>query len=189
MTRFGLISVLAFSAAMASSAAAAPGHASITPTEVAAAITDAGMKVTSEQVTFLTDVVAKSDSPSLKVQSMEQWGDHRMKVRLDCDPHEQCMPFFVAVQCSQENEAQQGSLAPGRSSAALLRTSAASGPIVMRAGSQVTLLLDGGHVHIRLSVVCLENGAAGQTIRVASRDHKQTYLGRVMDEAILKGSL
>jgi flagella basal body P-ring formation protein FlgA len=59
----------------------------------------------------------------------------------------------------------------------------------MHAGAPATLLLEGARVHIRLAVVCLENGAPGQTIRVASRDHRQTYMAKVVDEEVLRASL
>jgi flagella basal body P-ring formation protein FlgA len=44
-------------------------------------------------------------------------------------------------------------------------------------------------VHIRIAVVCLENGAPGQTIRVSSKDRRQTYTAKVIDEAVLRASL
>jgi flagella basal body P-ring formation protein FlgA len=50
-------------------------------------------------------------------------------------------------------------------------------------------LLDGGHVHIRLSVVCLENGDPGQRIRVESKDPHQTFIAEVVDGGVLRGSL
>jgi hypothetical protein len=58
---------------------------------------------------------------------------------------------------------------------------------VVRAGRPATLLLDGAHVHIRIAVVCLENGAAGQTIRVASKDHRQTYTAKVSRRSSIEG--
>jgi flagella basal body P-ring formation protein FlgA len=57
------------------------------------------------------------------------------------------------------------------------------------AGSRATLLLEGDHVHIQVPVVCLQNGAVGQTIRVASPDHKQTYVAQVTGNNVLRGRL
>ena len=42
---------------------------------------------------------------------------------------------------------------------------------------------------IQLPVICLENGAVGQTILAASLDHKQTYRAEVSDNSVLKGRL
>jgi flagella basal body P-ring formation protein FlgA len=60
---------------------------------------------------------------------------------------------------------------------------------VVKAGSPATLLLDGDHVHIRLSVICLQNGITGQTIRATSKDHTVVYTAEVVDGGVLKGRL
>jgi hypothetical protein len=189
MTRYLLILALTLSVAVASAAAAAQGRAAITTAQIAAAISGAGMNISAEQVTLLSDVVAANGSPELKVQSMEPWGDGRIRVRLDCATHEECMPFIVAVRSSQPIPMKPASAATERSAAAIVRAGSGQGSVAMRAGAPATLLLDKGHVHIRLTVVCLENGTPGQTIRVASKDHKQTYIGKVIDDAVLIGSL
>jgi hypothetical protein len=186
MTKQLLNSALILSGAVASSAAPAPGHAAITPAQIAAAVSATGMQISAGQVALLSDVVATTASPRLKVESIEPWGDRRMRVRLDCADSEQCLPFYVAVSFNQDGASP---LASDRSS-----TGAASGRIdpksfVVRAGAPATLLLDGVHVHIRVAVICLENGAAGQTIRVTSKDHRQTYVAKVIDEAVLRASL
>jgi flagella basal body P-ring formation protein FlgA len=59
----------------------------------------------------------------------------------------------------------------------------------VRAGSPATLLLEGAHVHISLSVVCLESGAVGQTIRASSPDHRQVYKAQVVRDGVLEGRL
>lgn len=189
MRKYFLISALTFFAAMASAAAPAPGRAAITQAQIAAAITSAGMQISAEQVTLLTDVVATTASPALVVESMELWGNHRMKVRLDCAANEQCLPFFVAVRCGQQSASQAASAASDHFSTGTLRGRVDPKTWVVRAGAPATLLLDGAHVHIRIAVVCLENGAPGQTIRVASTDHRQTYVAKVIDETVLRASL
>jgi hypothetical protein len=158
-----LIPVLILSVAMALPAiAATPGHTTITAEQVAAAINGAGIKVSADQVVLLSDVVAKTSSPALKVESMERWGDRRMRVRMNCAKAEECLPFFVAVSWSQA---------------------------VVRAGSPAVLLIEGDHIHIQIQVVCLENGAPGQTIRASSKDHRQTYTAKVGEDAVLRGKL
>jgi hypothetical protein len=189
MTRHQLISAVSLLAAMASTATAAPGRAVITPEQVAAAISGAAMKVLPEQVTLLSEVIAKSNSPTLNVESIEPWGSHRMKVRLGCANQEQCLPFYVSVRFDQESGAKPSVALVDQASAMSLRLNHEPKEFVVRAGSKATLLLDGGHVHIRLSVVCLENGAAGQKIRVECKDPKQTYVAEVVEGGILRGSL
>jgi hypothetical protein len=174
---------------MALAAAPAPGHTAITAAQIAAAISSAGMPISADQVALLTDVVATTASPALVVESMEPWGERRMKVRLDCAASEQCLPFIVAVRFGQEGASPAAQEASGRSSPGALRAGTDAKAIVVRAGAPATLLLDGVHVHIRIAVVCLENGAPGQTIRVASSDRRQTYMAKVVSESVLRASL
>jgi hypothetical protein len=189
MKKIVLIPALIVSTAIALPAAPAPAHAAITPAQIAAAVTAAGMKISPEQVTLLTDVVATTASPRLDVESIEPWGDQRMRVRLSCAASEQCLPFIVAVRLSKPDAAQLDNAASDHLLAKASRTATDPTNFAVRAGAQATLLLDGGHVHIRLIVVCLENGAAGQTIRVSSLDHRQSYRAKVVGEAVLRASL
>ncbi len=186
MRKCALISALVLLATMASAVAAAQGRAPITQAQIAAAISGAGLQVSAGQVTLLADVFAASPSPVLVVESMQPWGDGRMKVRLSCAAGEQCLPFMVAVRLGPLNSPQSASAV---STSGALGSGTEAKAYVVRTGTAATLLLDGGHVHIRIAVVCLENGAAGQTIRVASKDHRQTYLAKVVDQAVLRASL
>ena len=189
MKRYFLISVLALSAATAASAAAAQGRVAVTTEQVAAAITGTGMSVLPEQVTLLSDVVAKSDSPALNVLSIEPWGDHRMRVRMECASEQECLPFYVSVHLAPKNGAVSAAKLPVQTPDANWRGSRDPNSFAVRAGSRAILLIDRGHVHIRLSVVCLENGAAGQKIRVESKDPHQTFVAEVDDSGVLRGSL
>ncbi|MBB6145021.1 hypothetical protein HNQ77_002977 [Silvibacterium bohemicum] len=196
MTIRNSISALVLSAALTLPAGAAAGREVITAEQVAATMTNAGMQVSAKQVELLTDVVATTATPTLKIRSMEPWGDHRMMVRLDCARSEECVPFFVAVRFNPIGQAQ-----PVSSDSAHLLPAAATVPMTaparsiataapaVRAGSIVTLLLDGPRVHIKLPVVSLENGTIGQTIRVATKDHRLTYVAEVVDGTLLRGSL
>jgi hypothetical protein len=187
MTRDRYIPALLLFAAMALPAVAASGRVTITAEQVAAAINGAGMKVSADQVVLLTDVVATGSAPKLKVESMERWGDHQMKFRLDCVKAGECLPFFVAVRWSQAESVPP--VFADHSSTAILLAKPDSNSLIVRAGSPAVLLLDGDHIHIQLPVVCLENGAIGQTIRVASTDRRQTYTAQVGDGAVLRGRL
>jgi hypothetical protein len=189
MMKYLYISALILSVAVAMPASAAPARDSITTEQVAAAMSGAGIAVSAQQVMLLADVVATTSAPVLKVESMQRWGDNRMRVRLDCANREECLPFFVTVNWSQK-EAVEPTVAD--SDRPLPQPSAARpGPrsFVVRAGSPAVLLLEGDHIHIQLTVVCLENGASGQTIRVASKDHRQTYTAQVGDGSVLRAKL
>jgi Chaperone for flagella basal body P-ring formation len=187
MTRYQSIAILILSV-LAVPAVAAPPREAITTAQVAAAMNAKGMNVSPLQVTLLADVVARTSTPRLQVESMERWGNDRMRVRLDCADPSDCVPFIVAVRCSP-----QSNLRPvadtERSSAVMAPPRPEVNSVVVRAGAPVILLLDGGRVHIRLTVVCLESGAAGQTIHVASKDHRQTYTAVVVDSTTVRASL
>jgi hypothetical protein len=189
MTKHRLISALILGASMASAAAPAPGHVAITQAQIAAAINAAGMQIGVDQVMLLTDVVATTASPRLKVESIVPWDDRRMRVRMECAPSEQCLPFYVAVRIGQDNSSRPAMAASDTSSAETSGARIDPKSYVVRAGAPATLMLDGAHVHIRIAVVCLENGAPGQTIRVSSKDRRQTYTAKVIDEAVLRASL
>lgn len=183
MTTRDRIAALIVAIALGLPAAMASAQHAITPQQIAAALDSAGMSTTPEQVVLLTDVVATTASPALKFESAELWSDRRIKVRLSCVKSDECLPFFVAVQGSQAQP-----VAADSSSAATAAKSAANSPAI-RAGGHATLLLEGDHIHIKLSVVCLESGAIGQTIRVASLDRKLTYLAQVDGDRTLRGKL
>lgn len=187
MHRF--ISALLLSTAAALPAAAASGRDAITTEQVAAAMANAGMQVSSKQVDLLSDVVANTPSPVLKIRSMEPWGDRRMMVRLDCESNEECLPFFVAVRFNAVDDARAAVANVVPTSSENLHTKSPAATPTLRAGAPVVLLLDGGRVHIRLTVVCLENGSIGQTIRVASKDHKQVYTAQVVDDSVVRARL
>jgi hypothetical protein len=189
MKKYTFISAFTLLAAMALPAAAAPGRTAITAAQVAGAINGMGMSVSADQVTLLTEVSASTGSPNLKVQSMEPWGDRRLKVRMDCATHQECLPFYVSVRCNPEGGTNTVATATGQSSLMNQQSVSDAKSFAMRAGSRATLLLEKGRVHIKLSVICLENGAAGQRIRVESKDPQKTYIAEIVDGSILRGSL
>jgi hypothetical protein len=186
MKKLSLISSLMFAAAIVVPVAAAAGPHAITTEQIAAAVNVAGMKVSPDQVRLLTDVMATTRAPSLKVESIEQWGEHRMKVRIDCVNSDECLPFFVAVDWGAK---ESPAVANPADSPSILRVKTGPASFVVRAGSSAVLILEGDHIHIKLSVICLENGATGQTIRVSSLDHRLTYTALVSEGAILRGRL
>ena len=187
MRKRNFIPVLISLVAMALPAAAASERNPITPQQIAAAINGAGLKISADQVVLLSDVVARTSDPALKVESMERWDDRRLRVRLQCAKAEECLPFFVAVSWGQA-AAGQPALAD-LSSTAISQGKTGSNSFVVRAGSPAILLIEGAHIHIQLQVVCLENGVPGQTIRATSQDRRQTYTAKVGEDAVLRGKL
>lgn len=187
MTTSNYISTILVSVALTLPVASMLAESPISAGQIAAALNNVGMNTTAEQVAVPADVVAKTSTPALKVESMEIWGDHQLKVRLGCVQPGECLPFFVAVRGSQA-QAVLPEVAD-RSSAANPRAKSDSTSFALLSGYRATLLIEGGHVHIQLPVICLQNGAIGQTIRVTSPDHKQTYIAEVAGKNLLRGRL
>lgn len=172
----------------AAPAAWAAEHYAITPELIAATMSQAGIQVSSDQVTLLADVVAATPAPVLKVSTVERLDNRRVLARLECETHEECLPFFVSLGAVQKSNAQSPADAPDLLPAGLTPSKAAKS-IVLRNGSPARLLLDGNHVHISIPVICLEAGAPGQTIRVRDRDHRMVFAAQVVNGELLKGRL
>lgn len=150
----------------------------ITADQIAAALNRRGMPVSADQLTMLSNAVANTVNPELKVKSIERIDDRREAVRLECASHQQCLPFIVTVRLSSATE--------GIPDAA---TNSQPKAIAVHDGSKAILHLDGAHVHISLIVICLANGSVGQTIRTTSIDRHMVYTVRVADNGLLEGSL
>lgn len=179
------IAVLAFCGAAVLSAVAAPGRYAITTELIAAAVSNNGVAISPEQITLLANVFASVARPQLHVMSVDRTENQRTVIRLECAEPEQCLPFFVTLRSDEGTNWQLAANAAHASSTPKTQPAA----VVVRSGSSTTLLLDGRHVHITLPVICLENGAAGQTIHVTSPDRRQSYLAQVANDGTLKGRL
>lgn len=170
-------------------ALAAPANHLITADQVAAAASKMGLQVSPQQVTMLSEVAATTSAPSLAVRSVQRRDDHQLLVRMECESPSLCLPFYVSLRVENSTEVLQAR-AQSQDSAS---SNPSSPPIVrqlaIRTGSTATLQLDSDRVHIRIPVVCLENGAVGQTVRVRSRDHRLVYTAQVIDSTLLKGRL
>ncbi len=192
------------------------GRHTIRLEQVVAALDAAEVPLESAEVKLLAQNIASTAEPRLEVRGLEAVGDRGARVRMGCEAHEQCLPFYVGVTWADAKIAKAAlrleflpgsspdrSAPTGRRSGENTRMAAkvegpakgnenvvrdAKGPDV-HPGSHATLLIDGQRLHIKLPVVCLEKGSPGRTIRVTSLDHKQTYLAEVVDSTLLKGTL
>jgi hypothetical protein len=175
--------------AAASSVMAEQGHYAISPAQIAATVNRYGIGIAPDQVRLLTGVVATTNAPRLTVRSIQPWGNERMMARLECENREQCLPFLVGLEMGPANGSQMGPKSSTPSGNAATNEAASPKAYLLRKGAPATLQLDSERVHIRISVICLENGAPGQTIRVTGIDHRLVYTARVMDGGLLLGRL
>ena len=116
-----------------------------------------------------------------EIESIQPEADHGMVARIECADPAQCFPFMVAlhVRTALLSRPRRRSRSRQSNSSALL----------VQPDASAMLLLDGAHVHISIPVICLENGALGQTIRATSPDRHQFYTVQVAGERVLRGRL
>jgi hypothetical protein len=163
----------------------------LTADQVARAVSTGGIEVAGDQVSLLANVVATEPNPLLDVLSVEPLGDRwsgghsgtHSWAKLGCHLPGVCLPFYAVVSWRQEPA--------GRATDRSIASPAALKPkeaITMRAGAHATMLMDDDRSHIQIAVISLENGIAGQSIRVASPDHKQVYVAEVVSAHLLRRS-
>lgn len=181
-----LLSIAVAGAALPVSAAAE--HYAIGASIIAAVISKAGVETAPEQVSLLTEVVATTPAPILKVRSVEKLDNHRLLARLECESRDECLPFYVSIRVEPGIET-QGEAAKANAAPPDSTPQPGVKSVALRAGSLATLLLDGGHVHIKIPVICLQAGSQGQTIRVTDKNHRVVYSAQVIDGSLLKGKL
>lgn len=172
---------------------AAPARYAISTEQVATAVGKMGVRIDPSQVTLLADVVAVSPYSALTVRSVERLGSDRFVARMECANSDECLPFMASVHLGGEDAAQ---LIKVSSSLSLLKDATPEAsiqprtkPTLIRSGAHAMLQLDGSHIHIRIPVICLQNGSEGQTVRATDVDHKQIYAAKVAGEGLLQGKL
>ncbi|HEX4036800.1 MAG TPA: hypothetical protein VHX37_01965 [Acidobacteriaceae bacterium] len=188
MKQFWLVLFLTIVVAAPLPLMAATARAAITPAEIAAAVNRFGIPIAPEQVFLLSNVQAVVTHPQLRVESVQRWNGQRVIVRLSCANAGECVPFFAELRLNPEGQTQIAAQANPELPASDLGHPVPRGPLV-HAGMPATLYLDGDHVHIRLTVICLQNGTAGQTVRATDKERRIVYTALVADSGLLKGHL
>ncbi len=192
LKRFASILVLTLSTTAAVPAVAQSGHYPVTVDRVVAAMNNMGLEIAPGQVSLLSNPVASIPGPRLTVRSIERWNDARMMVRMECEDPQECVPFFVGVRTKTANTATAAVSVMDRPAPPVTPSGSRSSsytPPVLRAGATATLLLEGNHIHIRLSVICLDGGSPGQTIHVTDPDRREVYTAQIIDGVTLEGRL
>jgi hypothetical protein len=188
--------------AISSSAQAVPTRFAIDALQVTRAMDAASLPTEGVEVKLAAPVTSSVANATVEVESVSTIGPHAVRMRLACSDHAQCLPFFVAATfpdaidvtklhgvrpspfagSQSSREGNQASSSDGG-----VKFTSASDPARMRAGAPATLELDEDKIHIRLEVICLQGGASGSRVRVASLDHKQIYTAQVVTPTLLKG--
>jgi hypothetical protein len=187
MIRGRWLLIITMIAGASQSAPAAAEHYAISAALIAATVSNSGVQISADQVTLLSQVIATTPAPLLHVRSVEKLGSDRLLARLECEKSEECLPFFVSLQVSGGSEAQTAAVAKLLPIALPRRTAASS--IALHAGSHAMLRLEGAHIHISIPVICLQNGAPGQTVRVTDMRRRVVYTAEVVDGFVVEGRL
>ena len=149
------------------------------------ALHSSGISILPEQMEELSGMTAAEPNPPLKVLSIDMLDGESDKVLLRCEHPSTCLPFYVLVHWGR---AENGSLRPGRTEKPVRSDPRVENALV-RSGRTVILLLEGEYIHMKLPVLCLQNGERGQQVRVISRDTKKRYVARVTGRGVVTSAL
>ena len=144
------------------------------------ALSERGYAIDSHDVSLLVSVVATVPDPVLEIRAvepMDRVSEPSSKVKVACHLPGTCVPFYALIRWS--------TTPPSGMTTIPVEPRL---PIVMRAGTHATLWMGDGRSQIQMSVISLEQGATGRSIRVASSDRKRTYVAEIVSPHMLKGS-
>jgi hypothetical protein len=151
-----------------------------------------GVEIGTGQVSLLSNIVATDENPALDVRSIAALDnrlageiDSRSAVKLVCHEPGACLPFYAIVFWTTR-PAKYAAAFPSASVADIIKKPAV--PNLMQAGVHATLVMKDDRANIEMSVISLESGPAGRTIRVQSSDRKRIYSAEIVSANVVKGS-
>jgi hypothetical protein len=172
---------------------AAAARFPVTADQVIAAMRDRQLPIDGLHVTMPTSITASIDHPSLNIESMTLLTPHNAQLKVSCRERGVCLAFYVSATWPAPSATVTLPPGLGHSSGqagdAKLTHVVNSSDLTVRAGSQATLFFEDDRLHILMRVVCLQGGVTGDTVRVTTPDHKQTYTAEILSPTLLKGSL
>lgn len=184
-----LLPVLLLAASLFASAQASGPRLPLTPEQIASAITStAGVTIDPGDISLPASIVSSSARPILRVTHAEVAGTEGVRLRLSCATTGQCLPFVALLRTRTPEQASVMVAKFEPLSTRPLPTSR-QGDLNLRAGAHATFLLESDHMRISIPVICIDSGAPGSEVRVASLDRKQLYRGIVSDNATVRGAL
>jgi hypothetical protein len=193
-----LAAACAFLCAGAASPQQGNARFALRPAQVELAMERIQLPTRRVQVKLAAAVTSSSADTRLEIKSVTLISPREMRLRIVCSDVSECLPFFALATYPESIDTAKLPLQLADKAAGVEQAvhdakkvetsaSAASTP-VMRSGSPATLDLDSNKVHVSIAVVCLESGAAGDKVRVATRDHKLVYVAEVVNSKLLKGT-
>jgi len=162
----------------------------ISADRVAAALAERGIPVQPGQVEFLVSVRSKRPEPVLEIEHLQRASRNSVLARLHCRDAGECLPFYVVLHLSEKQDVQamlERSYPHATPARAL--TAPARPHWAVRAGQRAVIVLQGENLRATTSVICLQNGEQGESIRVSSLDHRRTMVGEIVGPGLLRGTL
>jgi flagella basal body P-ring formation protein FlgA len=150
---------------------------------VAAAMELAGVAVNPNQIEFLSGASSIGESAQMRVVSVTNRTNGTVRVKLRCRDNHECLPFYVLV------HGIDGGKVDRPEERAVPAVVAGSPKNVIRGGDHAILILESHDSRMSLPVICLQGGARGQTIRVASPDRRQIFDAEIVATGMLRGTL
>jgi hypothetical protein len=155
----------------------------ITPAMLVSALAKQDASLAGADISVPAGVVARAGAPDFVVLSVEAapGANSRYWVKIGCRNAGECLPFFASVVSDKP-------LTCGERQPVAGRVVPAQAPAI-HAGDHATLVIRRERSVIELSVVALESGATGQSIRVATPDYKQVFHGHVVSPTQIEGAM
>ena len=173
---------LIMGSALLAHASGIPQRTAITREQIASALLMNGINVTHDQVERLSDITAfGSGAPRLQVVSVHPQDANTANVRLKCSIASVCLPFYVLLHWQDPDEAT--STLPKwqkRDQSRARGERLTPDEMLVRSGKTATLVLASSNTRITIPVLCLQNGARRQSVRVMNKDSKRVYLAKVI---------
>jgi len=173
-----VLTIAIFSVALA---AETRDSTALTTQRVALAMAQSGWNVEAAQVKFLSAVSIVGGDPRVQVVEVAPWVHNTLKAKLRClDPHA-CLPFYVLITGTAERREQSPDPVERTP-----RIAMSGEKPLMRSGDPATMIFANRGLRISMPVICLQNGRQGQTVRVASTDHRRFYKAEILGPGLLK---
>jgi hypothetical protein len=133
------------------------------------AFSQQGIITDATHIALLTNVIATDPNPTLDIRSTTSFRGSST-IQLTCRKPASCLPFYILTNLSPTT------------------LSKPTAPIIMHSNTAATLFIDDARSHLKLSVITLQSGAAGTTIKARTRDHKHIYTAEIINPTTLRGS-
>jgi flagella basal body P-ring formation protein FlgA len=164
-------------------------HISSPVQSIVDALSSAGISVEQGQIEILSGAVNLREGASVRVVKMTDAAAGTVRVKLRCQDNHECLPFYVLVHGVDAVNVRSAAKVRGMALDTLPVIRPGPPPNVVRGGDHAILVLETPDSRMSFPVICLQNGARGQKVRVTSPDHARIYEAEVVGAGLLKGNL